>query len=172
MEIKINVSRPNTYLISAMIFIAIGVFIAQAYGTNDPTTFGHDAGELEGVIREATWIDSPVAIISTTTTGLHSIAAGSTVVGTGNFVLPSDTKEVLLDGWFRPNAGDGNLMEIDLILPAGPSGTRVFLIGHSSNTHNAEVNNLAWVPLDENGELDLQVYTVGATAIVRIQAYR
>ncbi len=172
MEIKINIARPNTYLISAVIFVAVGMFIAQAYGTNDPTTFGHDAGELEGVAREATWVESPVAVVSTSITGLHSISAGSTVIGTGNFVLPSDAKEILLDGWFRPNIGGGNLMEIDLILPAGPSGTRLFLIGHQSNTHDAEVNNMAWVPLDQNGQLDLQVYTTGATAIVRIQAYR
>ncbi|HDL02384.1 MAG TPA: hypothetical protein ENH20_00955 [Candidatus Pacearchaeota archaeon] len=47
-QIQINLSNKVFYTLVSMVALVLGIFLVNAYGTNDPTVFGHSSGEIEG----------------------------------------------------------------------------------------------------------------------------
>ncbi|MBU2053028.1 MAG: hypothetical protein KJ721_02165 [Nanoarchaeota archaeon] len=46
MKIEVNIEKRYTYAIFGVLFLALGIFIVNAYGTSNPAVVGHSAGEI------------------------------------------------------------------------------------------------------------------------------
>jgi len=46
MEIMINIRKMHLYVLFGLLAVFFGVILVNAFGTSDPTVFGHSAGEL------------------------------------------------------------------------------------------------------------------------------
>lgn len=54
MKIEVNLEKKYFYSILAVIIIVGGVFVVNAYGTNNPQVFGHSSGEVDVVVEGTT----------------------------------------------------------------------------------------------------------------------
>ena len=49
MKLEVNIEKRYAFVIVASLFILAGAIVAYAYGTNNPSVFGHSADEVAGV---------------------------------------------------------------------------------------------------------------------------
>ena len=47
--VTINIQKKDLWLLSAIMVFLVGVGYVIAFGSGDPTTMGHDSGEIQGV---------------------------------------------------------------------------------------------------------------------------
>ena len=60
MKIEVNIDKMYFIIILSSILILTGVFVAYAYGTNDPRVFGHTVSEVTGAQRKISPTECPV----------------------------------------------------------------------------------------------------------------
>ena len=66
-NINIAIGKKEAIFFTAIAVLIIGIIGVNAYGSGGPAaTFGHDAGELEGVIGESVLIAVPVTVYDDT----------------------------------------------------------------------------------------------------------
>ena len=60
-RLTINISNKVFYTFSALAIMALLAIGVYAYGTNNPSFFGHSAGEIDGVCKflNGAWVDCP-----------------------------------------------------------------------------------------------------------------
>ena len=62
-NIHITIGRKEAVFFTAVAVLIISGLGVIAYNSGGPAaTFGHDAGELEGVVREGVFLSSPVTV--------------------------------------------------------------------------------------------------------------
>ena len=47
MKIEVNVTKRRFFMIFGTILLLVGIFTVYAFGTNNPSSFGHTLGEIE-----------------------------------------------------------------------------------------------------------------------------
>jgi len=96
--VTINIGRKEAVFFLVFVLIAFSAFVVVAYNSGStPDVMGHSVDEIEGVSKESVWVQDPSYVLQTWSVTTKTISAGTTVVGSGGFVLPLETKEVLLD---------------------------------------------------------------------------
>ena len=86
-------NRLNYTLLAIVLLVALGAFV-YAYGTNNPSNFGHTAGEIEGVLSDLEYVQdvrsscgNSGAINLNCPSGKFAIGGGCSVSTTGDSEL-------------------------------------------------------------------------------------
>lgn len=154
MKLEVDLTKRGVLTIIGAVLILAGIFGVIAYGTTEPSKFGHTASEidgLEGLVGggESVLLDEPVVLSSCENyVGYSSVQIIEAGVTSG---LPVDAKEVLLFVRYDRGGTSGN--NAGRLLFKQPAQINWKDLVFATDTFYTNENS-AWIPLDSEGKLE------------------
>jgi hypothetical protein len=174
--VSIKIGKKESLILILFIGTIIGALGVIAYGTNNPSVFGHDIGEIDGVIGEAIFLQNTATVhdgnqdVSIIQFNLNSI---------NDLYKPDptkDVKEILIKTHLETPPQD-SIVEIKYYLPLTPPiSPKIILHARSFDLGNKETQtNLVWLPVKDNAfSYGCEMYdsSLSQNCKIEILAYR
>jgi len=168
--VKVNISIGKKQAVLATLFlgIVIGAISVIAYGTTNPAVFGHDAGEIEGVVREGVFLSAPITVYDGTA-DMSSFFDVSNMVSSPS--PPSDVQEVLLKTYLKTDSAFGSTAKFEYWLAISPPMLEQTISQIINSGTSTEESTLTWLPLTDSGTFQYRCSVSGANSRCRVKVY-
>jgi len=168
-NIHITIGRKEAVFFTLAIAIVISGLGVIAYNSGGPaSTFGHDAGELEGVIREGVLLTLPVTVYDDTANSNSFFDAGAMA---SNPAPPADIKEVLLKTYLKTDPAYGSSAKFEYWLAISPPMNPQTISSITNENAGTEESTLTWLPLTDSGTFQYRCSVSGANSRCRVKVF-